>query len=660
MGASAAEPTPGASEGHPSIANFVISRRIGQGSGGVVYEGYRIGSDRRLAIKVLSKAFTQGEKATRAWRELDMLSQIHHPSVPMVIDFGVHEGHLFIATEFIAGDTLDEACSKNNLGLTDRVALLAHVADGVQALHERGVIHRDLKPGNIMVTPSGDPVIVDLGVAALIAADPVDTLSVDGMPLGSPAFMAPEQARGDRSQISIRSDIFALGATAYLLLTGSTPHAMDGTLHAAIRRVAEEPARDPRLLDPNLPKRVAAILLKACDLNPARRYASAAGFAADLRRWLAGEPVEAVAPTAWERCTRWLGRHPILATAAACLSLLLASILALVGSVWWLNQQPYRLTLTSDGSEARLVSRTGAIIDSWAASPSYGVFAFAAMVDRPKAFGGGRIGLLAVPPGGDQRAEPGNLVAIDPFKPVRVLWSTASWPIRVPPPYDRPDDSFRVFYVLLAEVFSEVPGQELIVIHKHHHFGQYAIRIYDLAGKVRYEAWHHGHLETLGWLPADDILVVGGVSNAHDQAARAPAHANIASRWEYVVFGLRPQLDARLHWINRNSAHPESSARPTWYKRFDPPSVADLFDVPRIGPSKIYHLRSRCVSVTLHRSTPPGTMTGSRGTYVMHIGPDGSKAADDIVSDMVEKELGLKPGAFRLEAAPLPHLVEGR
>jgi serine/threonine protein kinase len=247
----------------PSIEGYVLDGRLGGGGGGEVYRAVRIGSDRPLAIKILNQRIGETPEARRAWRELDVLEQLRLPCLPRLLDHGMTDGRMFLVMDFIDGHPLIEHCRINDLDRAARVELLAKVADAVQSLHERGVIHRDIKPSNVIIDPNGQPVLIDLGIAALLSRSAAETLTKDGAPIGSPAYMAPEQARGEKQAISTRSDVYSLGATACKVLTGDTPHDMDATLHEAIRRVAQDEPRSPRELDPTLAKPLAAVLAKA-------------------------------------------------------------------------------------------------------------------------------------------------------------------------------------------------------------------------------------------------------------------------------------------------------------------------------------------------------------------------------------------------------------
>ena len=312
----------------PHLEGYVLSRLLGRGGGGVVYLGHRAGSDRRLTIKVLEKPLDGSPGAKRAWRELDMLTQLRLSCTPRVHDYGVHEGKMYIATEHVVGLTLVEHCRANNLTLRQRVELLARVAEAVATIHERGVIHRDLKPDNVLIDSGGQPVIIDLGIAFLLGADVTEPLTADGVSIGTPAFMSPEQARGERAAISTRSDVYSLGATACRILTGETPHDLgNSSLLEAIQKVGHERPRYPRALDPTLPKPLAAVLARALSPTPEDRYASAADLGGDLRRWLRGEPIGWTRPPVRSRLRYWVRRNPRLAI--ACSVALVALIAAI-------------------------------------------------------------------------------------------------------------------------------------------------------------------------------------------------------------------------------------------------------------------------------------------------------------------------------------------
>ncbi|MCC6661105.1 MAG: serine/threonine protein kinase [Phycisphaerales bacterium] len=437
---------------HPVVPGYVVEARLGGGGGGEVFRARRDRSDRPVALKIMARSLAGGAAAQRAWRELDVLAGLHLPAVPRVLDYGLFEGRLFIATEFVDGRTLDEHCGA--LPRRERVELLARVADAVQSLHEHGVIHRDLKPANVLVDAHGDPVVIDMGLASIAAGDPGLSITADGVPLGSPAFMAPEQARGERGSISVRSDVYGLGATAMVVLTGRSPHGLtwerrapndapppadpeastsatpapraaaaaapDISLADVLRRTAFEPPADPRTMDATLPKPLAAVLAKATAFAATERYASAGDFAADLRRWLRGEPVEAVPAGWWRRGTRWVARHPVLTTAAACCSLLFSTLGLTYVALWFVALEPSMIRIVENARAAELVSRAGNVLYRWEGDGD-GAVTFAQLAARPGESGGEKVALLIIRDS-TKGEHDRQLVAYDASNPETELW----------------------------------------------------------------------------------------------------------------------------------------------------------------------------------------------------------------------------------------------
>lgn len=288
-------------DGLPVIPGYHIHRLLAAGGGGEVYLAFRRGGSEALAIKLLNRSLGSGRLGDdRAWRELDLLSEMRIPGVPTLLDYGIAGGRLYLVAPRIEGLTLDQYCLQRRPALEQRVEVLAKVADIVQTMHEHGVIHRDIKPENIIVQHDGRPVIIDLGIAALLDRNAADSITLTGIPIGTIGFMPPEQARGERA--STRSDVYGLGALACFVLTGSLPHEADTALHEAIRRIAHEPARDPHALNPSLPKALAQIIAKALSFDAQARYPSAALLAEDLRRWVNHEVIP------WQRL-HWFNRQ---------------------------------------------------------------------------------------------------------------------------------------------------------------------------------------------------------------------------------------------------------------------------------------------------------------------------------------------------------------
>lgn len=561
----------------PRIAGYTLTERLGGGGGGVVYKGYRDGSERALAVKLLNchpREHDTGQR--RAWRELELLSHVRLPSVPRVIDYGLTSGRLFIATEFTQGVALDKLCARQTLSVREKTEVLARVADAVHSLHEQGVIHRDIKPSNVLIDVNLQPVIIDLGIATLLTADAMETLTAEGAPLGSLAFMAPEQARGERDRISTRTDVYALGATSLLVLTGKTPHDTDSTLHEVLRRVAQEPPRRARTIDPSLPRPLAAVLDKATAARPEDRYSSAAALAADLRRWLAGEPVLAEEPGVWTRTGHWIGRHPAVATLAACLSIAVMVIGGTALSTWWLSIRPDQVRVSADGRDAELVSAGGRVLSRWEGR-LWGELVFAETVDRPESLGGGRMALIGFtnqnPPRGDARLT--GLCAFSFDTPRTPLWSSGSAPpdFQMPPHpnFTAPQQFVLDTSYVLADIFPQVPGLEIVAVHLHTQWSPTAIRVYDLSGNVRYEAWHDGYIESLFWSPDRGLLLCAGVNS--EVLWRGRGHAE-RKAFPVVLMALRPRDGTRPGWITAASSGRDDSV--AWYKCLLPPDTAEL------------------------------------------------------------------------------------
>ncbi len=571
----------------PQIAGYVIDRLLGAGGGGTVYRAVRAGSEHTVAIKLLNRRLGAGHgapEAQRAWRELHLLSQLRLPCLPHVHDYDEHEGRLYIVTDYVDGLPLGEYCREHHLDREARVKLLAAVADCVQTLHEHGVIHRDIKPANIIINPHGQPIIIDLGIAALLTDDVMDTLTAEGAPIGSPAFMAPEQARGDRNTISTRSDVYSLGATAYYILTGEPPHDMTATIHEAVRRVAQDLPRDPRQLDRTLPKPLASVLWKAVSPKPADRYASAAGFAADLRHWLNREPVEAGGLSLAHRIGRLIDHHPITTTAAACITIALLVFVGTYVSVWYLNARPYEVKLTPDGREARLVSMSGNILHTWETEANGGI-TFAKLVDRPPELGGGHLALIGFNQS-DAGKFRGSLCAFDVARNrTEPLWYDRITDEDMPGDFRDAAYTSEGFGVqsesTVADVFPDAPGKEIIAIYNHDLYSPSFVCIYSMEGELLYQVCHDGAIIDVQWVSGSGQLVVIG-NNSEAPWSQRVRH-EIQRVHPLVVFALTPIPGHIGEQIVTSTS--EAKATLGWYKCVLPPEAVDLIGSIRFQPS---------------------------------------------------------------------------
>ncbi len=341
---------------------FRVVRRLGSGGMSVVYEAERVGEPARIALKVLHPGMASEEGRRRFAREAEILGRLRHPGIARLLGHGTvrtagGESH-YIAMELVEGENFAEATRR--LEQRERIELLAKVADAVAHAHLSGVIHRDLKPSNILVTPGGEPRVLDFGIARLLDAETIERTRT-GQILGTLAYMSPEQALGDLDRVDARTDIYSLGVLGYEALTGRLPHEMGGDpLPAWIRRIVEEEPPDPGALDPRLRGDLSLILLTALAKEPSRRYAGASTLADDLRRYLAGEPITARAPTASYQFRRFLKRHKALAGggAATLAALLIGLLLALRYAA---DEAVQRRRADASAAEARWAASRAAI-----------------------------------------------------------------------------------------------------------------------------------------------------------------------------------------------------------------------------------------------------------------------------------------------------------
>lgn len=319
---------------HPLLApfgwdqRFEVLEKIGAGAMGQVWRAREIAIDRIVALKMIDPARTGDEQIlARLEIEGETLTKLRdagaHDHVVPILDFKVTDSHACLVMEFIPGLNLKKWCSTHQLSLLDRVRLITQVARASGWFHDLGIIHRDLKPANILVhAVTHQPVIVDFSIAK---QDEGITLTLTNEALGTAPYMAPEQFDKKRGPISPASDVFALGATLYELLTQVHPHPGDFT--QIMQRLADEvrPA-PPSALNPEVPKDLESVILKALSHRPSDRYADGAELADDLERFLAGEPVTARPISTVAHLVRRARRKPALTAAlAACLALALVA-----------------------------------------------------------------------------------------------------------------------------------------------------------------------------------------------------------------------------------------------------------------------------------------------------------------------------------------------
>jgi tRNA A-37 threonylcarbamoyl transferase component Bud32/tetratricopeptide (TPR) repeat protein len=308
------------------IGSYELLGVLAHGGMGVVYKARHTRLDRFAAIKmVLAGAHASTDQLLRFRSEAQVVARLQHPNVVQLYEVGEHDGLPYIALEFVEGGSLAHKAGGRPQPPREAAGAIETLARATEYAHQHGIIHRDLKPANVLLTGEGVPKITDFGLAKRLEADSGQTRT--GTLMGTPSYMAPEQARGDLKAVGPLTDVYALGAVLYELLTGVPPFAAATPLETVVAVQKKEPV-PPSRLQPRVPRDLETICLKCLEKDPARRFASAAELAADLRRFLAGEPIHARRVSRAERLWRWCRRHPDIAALSAVVLLLLSTVAA--------------------------------------------------------------------------------------------------------------------------------------------------------------------------------------------------------------------------------------------------------------------------------------------------------------------------------------------
>src|SRR5215475_3703758 len=309
------------------LGEYELLEEVGRGGQGVVFRARQKSLNRIVALKVIRLGQWASKVHLRRFRlEAEAAARLEHPGIVPIHEVGERDDSCYFSMKFIEGGQLDEVVRRTPMSIRQGVELIAKIARTVHYAHEHGILHRDIKPGNILLDAKSEPHLTDFGLARLVESESSVTQTLDV--LGTPSYMAPEQAIGNNAAISSVTDVYGLGAVLYQLLTSQPPFA-GGATYETIKLLLDTEPRQPRLLNPKIDRDLSTICLKCLEKDPKRRYSSALALAEDLERWLKHEPIQARHTGIIVRSKKWVQRNPTSA-------LLAASLIALAAAAGWI------------------------------------------------------------------------------------------------------------------------------------------------------------------------------------------------------------------------------------------------------------------------------------------------------------------------------------
>jgi len=323
------------------FGDYELLEEIGRGGQGVVYRARQKSLNRIVAVKVIALGHWATQAHVKRFRlEAEAAAHLDDPCIVPIYEIGERDGACYFSMKFIEGDQLDKIIGSEAVPGRKAAQLMAKLARTLDYAHQHGVLHRDVKPGNILLDAKGEPHLTDFGLARLVETQSTVTRTLEV--LGTPSYMAPEQAAGNKAQLTHATDVYGLGAVLYQLLTGHPPFA-GGITYETVRMVLETQPRQPRLCNPKVDRDLETICLKCLEKEPAKRYASAQSLAEDIERFLRNEPIRSRRSSQLEHVWRWCKRKPLVASLTAAIILVVAAGFA--GVFWELPRVQEQRTL---------------------------------------------------------------------------------------------------------------------------------------------------------------------------------------------------------------------------------------------------------------------------------------------------------------------------
>ncbi|MCS5629552.1 MAG: serine/threonine protein kinase [Pirellulaceae bacterium] len=297
------------------FGDYELLNEIARGGMGVVYKARQIALNREVAIKmILSGQFANDDEMDRFYAEAEAAASLNHPNIVTIYEIGEVDGRHFFSMEYVPGDSLADLVRERPLAPRRAASYISDICEAVQLAHDNGILHRDIKPANVLVNKKDIPLVTDFGLAKQVHEK--SGMTMEGSVLGTPSYMPPEQARGNLDEVNTRSDIYAIGATLYHLLTGNPPFAA-ASVYETIRQVLNKEPAEPQERNPDIPQDLATICMKCLQKSPDKRYQTALELQEELQRFLQGKPILARPISNVERLSRWCLRNRLIATSSA-------------------------------------------------------------------------------------------------------------------------------------------------------------------------------------------------------------------------------------------------------------------------------------------------------------------------------------------------------